>query len=166
MSLSDEELLDYSPQEARELLEDEELERYNELKHEELEKELKGYETDKKKEAGEGLSVLRDAVEQELTTTVSFGDTSIEVLVDPDINDFKEVQEIAHLEDKEIDKLSDKEIRKIKNSTYELLGEISIKYSKEDWRNHFNDAGLISIGYVVETIFEEIDVQMEQKKRR
>jgi hypothetical protein len=166
---TDEELLEMSFKEVAELPE-KTRERHTELMMAEGQDQIEEHKQEKASTDTSGMAALADAVEQELTTEVELGDggASIEVLVDPDLDDIREIENIRDVMDKQVADLTDEEFAAVMDTAFQVLGNVCINHSMEDWRTaaEQHDWGIHSIGHIADRIFEEVDAEAEQKKRR
>lgn len=162
--MNDEQLLELSKEEAKNRLEGEELERYNELKQQELEK---GLEQKKKQDSEDNRKALKSMIEasrRELTTEVDIGGISLEVFVDPDIEDFSKLKKLQSMKDEKIEDLSKKQVEELRSDMIELLAKASTNYSQKDWQTEFEDAGLNTVLHITGKVFNKIDEDLKQKK--
>lgn len=165
---SEEELLSLTREEAEEELSDEQLKRYNSLKAQQLQDSVDDYKEEKAMESAEGLDKLLSDVKDEMTSEVEIAGNKIKILVDPDQHDVKTIQRARKLADKDEEDLNEEDIEEVKDSMFTLLGEITVDYSKEDWKTKFEEkgVGLYGLLNVMYPILETVEEEMEQKKRR
>lgn len=163
---TDNELKALSPDEAREKLTDEEIERYNELKKDELEENIETQRQKEQKQAGEAISALIDSTKNELTETVDFNGAELEVYIDPDIEDFKKLGKAFQYGDKKPEELPAEELQELEDNLLDLLAKTTVNFDREDWNKKFADAGFRTKANVAQKIFDQVDIEMEQKKSR
>lgn len=163
---SDEELLEFSRDEAEYELSDEDFERFNSLKAQKLEEEIDGYKQDKAQENAGGLDEILNSAQDDLTEVVEVFGTEIEVLVDPDDTDVKKIRELQNKAD--ADDLSDEQIDELKDAVFSFMSDFTVNYTEQDWRNSYSDkdVGLMSIVETAYELFDQVEDLVKQKKRR
>lgn len=163
---SDEELLEMSRDEAEYELSDEEFRRYNSLKAQQLEEKVDDYKGDKAEENAEGLGEILDSAREGLTDVVEVFGTEVEVLVDPDDADVKEIRKLQ--KKAEQDDLGDDDIDELKDSVFDFMAQFTVNYSKEDWKESYSgqDVGLRSVVETAYELFDSVEDSVNQKKRR
>jgi len=134
---SEEELLDLSRKEASEELTDEEMKRYNSLKAQKLHESVDDHKGDKAQVNAKGLDKLLDDARDEMQETVELFGNELEVLVDPDETDFRELRKLKEKADLDEDDLSDDEIEDLKDTMFEFMGEFTVNYSASDWKERY-----------------------------
>jgi hypothetical protein len=160
--MEDEQLLEHSPQEARQKFSDEQLERYNELKEQELQE---GIEEQKEKDAENavnGLEAMRRQAEGDLTVEV-YG---IEFVADVNPRQVKQLKKLERFEDRSPEDLDDDEFESVHDNFLQLLSELSVNHDREDWDENFGDAGVMTLAQITGNLLSKIDVEVEQKKSR
>jgi len=163
---SDEELLELSRQEATEELSDEQFRRYNSLKAQKLEEDVEEYKGEQAESNAEGLDEILSSAQDDLTETIQVLGNDLEVLVDPDESDVKKINELRGMAEEE--DLSDEEIQELKDSLFEFMGQFTVNYDAEDWKQTYSDrdVGLRTIVEVAFEMFNEVERVVQQKKRR
>lgn len=159
---TEQELEEYGRMEAQKELSDEELERYNNLKKQKLEQDL-----EKKKQEDEdnmvgGLAAMRQQAEQELTVEVH----GVEFLADLGPKQIHKLRTAAKFEDKQEAELTGDEYEKIRSNVLDVFADLSLNKDREDFQNHFGDAGIATLGKITEPLLEKITELNKQKKSR
>jgi len=164
--MDDEQLLQFDKEQALQQLNDDQLERYNELKQQELSQDIEEQKTEDGKNAAKGLKNLRQAAENDLTVKVQ----GIEFLADVKPQQISKLTEVAEFaeenEDREIDSLKPEELENIRSNILDVLSELSINHSRQDWEENFGDAGIATISTITNDLLADIESFMEQKKSR
>lgn len=166
--MNDGQLLEHSPEEARQKLNDDQLERYNELKQQELQGDIEERQEENEEIAQEGLAALREAKEQDLTVTVH----GIEFLADVNDEQVEKLAEFSKYEDKTEEDLDDSTIQEIREEMLDVLADLCLDYDRQDFAEEFGGkgekepAGIITVGSLVYDVLDEIEDLREQKKRR
>lgn len=160
--MEDEQLLEFDPKQAKQQLNDEQLERYNELKKQDLEENINEQKNKDAETAVNGLSEMRRSVEKELTVTVH----GIEFKADIDAGQIKKLSSFAEHTDKTEEELNPEEAENITENILSVLSDLSINYSRSDWDNSFGDAGVITLATITMDLVQEIESFMQQKKTR
>jgi len=160
--MNDEQLLEHSPQEARQKFNDEQLERYNELKQQSLEEDLEQKKSEDAETAVNGLEAMRRQAEEEMTVDV-YG---IEFVADVNPRQVKKLRKLEKFEDQSPEELDDEEFEDVHENILELLSELSVQYELVDWQEEFGDAGIMTLAQITGNLLSKIDVEVEQKKRR
>jgi len=162
----DEDLLQLDMQEAREKLTDEELERYNTLKSEDLEQDLKDKKQQDQLEDSEGLGVILDSARNELTKTIDFNGNGLEVFVDPDIDDVRKLQKAYKVQNKGMEEISDKELETARSNILDVLAKTTVNHDRDEWEEKFESVGFMTLYHVADKIFDQVNLEQQQKKRR
>jgi len=160
--MNDEQLMEFSPQQARQQLSDEQLERYNELQEEKLSQDIEDEKEKDAETAVNGLEAMRQQAEQEMTVSV-YG---IEFVADVNPRQVKKLKKLEKFENQSPEDLNDKEFEDVHDNLLELLSELSINHSLEDWQENFGDAGIMTLAEITGKLLSKIDVEVEQKKSR
>lgn len=160
--LTDEQLLQFSPEQAQQQLNDKQLERYNELKTQDLEEDIEDKKQEERQLASEGLQALREDKEKELTVQIK----GIEFLADLNDKQINKLSKFAKYEDKDERSINQFEKENLVSDMLDVLSEISLNHDRSDWEEHFGDAGIITVGSLVYDVLDEIEDLREQKKRR
>ena len=165
---SDEELLALTRNEAEAELSEEELKRFNSLKAEELHKQIDEHKEEKKKENIEGLGQLLSDVQEDMISTVEIAGNKIDILIDPDEHDIQRVKRAQKLASKNKDNLAKEDAEEIKEELLSILGQYTVNYTADDWREEFEarDVGLIGLGRVLTPMLDTVKEELEQKKSR
>jgi len=162
----DSELQALSREEAQKKLTDKEIKRYNNLKADALEEEIKTQKQKDEEQASEALGVLVDSAQDELTETISFDGTELEVYVDPNIKDYQELNKMMKFKDRKPEQIPPEQLEKMEDKLLGLLAKTSVNYSKEDWRKQFEDTGFRTKALVLNKVFSKVDEDFKQKKSR
>jgi len=164
--MNDEQLLQFSKEQARQQLNDDQLERYNELKQQELSEGIQEQKNEDGKNATEGLKNLREAAENDLSVEVK----GIEFLADVSPEQISKLTDVADFaeenEDRKIDSLSTSELEDVRNNILDVLAELSKNHDRKDWEENFGDAGIATISTITNDLLSKIEEFMEQKKSR
>jgi len=156
------ELLELKPMEAQRELDDEQLERYNNLKEDNLKEDLKEKQADDNQNAVDGLAAMRQQAENKLTVEV-YG---VEFIADLGPKQFHKLNKAAKFEDKKVDSLDQEQITEIRSNILDVLAELDRENNREDWQENFGDAGIVTLGSITGELLDEIETYMEQKKSR
>lgn len=160
--MNDQELLELGPMEAQKQLDDEKLQRYNELKEENLKEDLKEKKQEDEAAKAEGLEGMRQQAEEELTVTIH----GVEFLADLGPKQFHKLNQAAKFEDKKASQLSESELEEVRSNILDVFADLSINKDREDFEKHFGDAGLATIGKISQPLLNKIKDATEQKKSR
>jgi len=164
--MDDEQLLKFDEQQARQQLNDDQLERYNELKQEQLQGAIEEKKTEDNINASEGLANLREATETDLTVTVE----GIKFLADVEPSQLNKLTDVAKFEqensDRKISELSENELENVRSNLLDVLSDLSVNHSREDWQENFGDAGLITLATITGNLLDKVESYMNQKKSR
>lgn len=158
--LTDEELLDSNPEE----LEEEDLERYNELKEQALKTQGQKELVKKQKQGKEALEIISEGVEEETIKDVEVygAELKIDTEVDEDTIDMmKKLRKYSEVEPDELDK---EKVEDVKDLVFSLLGELTLDYSKEDWEDEFGDKGLTTLRYLAEEVTQPLKELKKKEK--
>ena len=158
--MDDEQLLQFDEQQARQQLNDEQLERYNELKQGELKDAIEEKEEKDNEARTKGLQAVRESKESELTTQVQ----GLNFLADINDKQVSKLRRLSQYEDKKKEDLSDQEVAKIKDDLISLLSELNKDYTEDEWRDEFGDAGLFTIASLAYDVVDAIEEVTEEKK--
>jgi len=156
------ELLELKPMEAQRELDDEQLERYNNLKEDNLKEDLKEKQADDNQNAVDGLAAMRQQAENKLTVEV-YG---VEFIADLGPKQFHKLNKAAKFEDKKQSELTKKQLKQIRSNILDVLAEQSLNKDRNDFKEHFGDAGLATIGQITEPLLTKVKKVNEQKKSR
>jgi len=164
---SDEELLEFSRTQAEETLTDEQMKRYNSLKAQKLHGDIEEHKGEVAGQNMEGLSQIVSDVQDDMVSTVNIAGNDIEILVDPDKQDFKTIKKLRQYQNLDDDKANEK-AGEIKDNVLDLIGKFTINFSAEEWKDEFeeNGVGLRATIHVAEKIVNEVEDELEQKKSR
>lgn len=160
--MKDEQLMQYSPEQARQQLADDQLERYNELQEEKLAGDIQEEKQQDAENAVNGLEAMRRQAEGDLTVEV-YG---IEFIADLNPRQIKKLKKLEKFENKKPEELNDKQFDDVHKNFLELLAELSVNHDLEDWKENFGDAGVMTLGQITGNLLSKVDVQVEEKKRR
>jgi len=160
--MNDEQLLEHSPQEARQKFNDDQLERYNELKQQELSEDIEEKKEEDAENAVNGLEAMRQQAEKDLTVDV-YG---IEFVADINPAQVKKLKQLEKFEDKDPGDLNDSTFENVHSNFLELLSELSVNHDLEDWEENFGDSGIMTLAQITGNLLSKIDVEVEQKKSR
>lgn len=160
--MNDEQLLEFSPEQARQQLNDEQLERYNELQEKSLTENIEDQKEADTENAVNGLEAMRQQVEKELTVDV-YG---IEFVADVNPKQVKKLNDLKKFQNKDPDELQDEEFSNVHGSFLDLLSELSVSHTRKDWESNFGDAGIKTLAKITGNLLSKIDVELEQKKSR
>lgn len=160
--MNDEQLLEHSPQEARQKFNDDQLERYNELKEQELSEDIEEKKQEDAENAVDGLEAMRQQAEKDLTVNI-YG---IEFVADINPAQVKKLKQLEKFEDKNPEELDDSTFEDVQDNFLELLADLSVDYEIEDWEENFADSGIMTLAQITGKLLSEIDVEVGQKKSR
>lgn len=160
--LTDEQLLEFSPEQARQQLNEDQLERYNDLKQGDLSESVENRKTEKTAANSEGLKALRESVEDQLHVTVR----GIKFKADLDQRQVERLVSLSKFEDQKPEDLNDNQFSEVRKNLLSLLSDLSVDFDQQDWENEFGDAGLVTLATLTGEILDEIEEFMEQKKSR
>lgn len=165
---SEEELLEFSRKDARKELTDEQFKRYNSLKAQQLEESVDEYKEDKAQVNAEGLDKLLGDARDDMQETVELFGNELEVLVDPDETDFRELRKLKNKADIDDEDLSDEEVEDLKDTMFEFMGQFTVNYTSEDWKDKYEgkDVGIRTIMSIAYEMFDTVEDAVKQKKRR
>jgi len=158
--MDDEQLLQFDEQQARQQLNDEQLERYNELKQGELKDAIEEKEEKDNEARTKGLQAVRESKESELTTQVQ----GLNFLADINDKQVSKLRRLSQYEDKKEENLNDQEVANIKDDLISLLSELNKDYTEDEWRDEFGDAGLFTIASLAYDVVDAIEEVTEEKK--
>lgn len=160
--MEDKQLKQFSPEEARQQLNDDQLERYNELKEEELQGNIEDDKQEKAGEAAEGLAAMRQSVQGDLTITVR----GIEFSTDINPAQINKLVKVAEFEDRKVDSLNEDELETVKGNILDILSELSINHDRSDWQENFGDSGIVAPAVIAGEVLDEVENVMDVKKNR
>ena len=160
--MNDEQLLEFDEQQARQQLNDEQLERYNELKKQELEGAIEEKKEKDNEARAEGLKTLREDKEKELTVDVN----GLNFLADINDEQARKLHKLKKYRDKSEEDLSSEQVKEIKDDLITVLSQLNQDYNENEWRNEFGDAGVFTIASLAYDVVDEINDFTDQKKRR
>ena len=164
--MNDEQLLEFSPKQAKQQLNDEQLQRYNKLQAEKHENAIKDKKAEDGAKASEGLANLREAAEKQLTVNVH----GIEFIADINPEELSKLSSISKFADEnsetKLDDVEGRKLEEVKDNLLSVLANLSVNYSKSDWIEEFGDAGLATLATITEDLLKKVEEFMEQKKTR
>lgn len=160
--MDDQQLKQFTPQEARQQLNDNQLERYNELKQQSLKQDIDSQKASDAETSVNGLEAMRESVEKELTVNVR----DIEFKADINNEQIKKLSKLAEHKDKKESELSPGVSEELTESMIQVLSELSVNYSRSEWDDGFGDAGIVTLATITYELVDEIEDFMEQKKSR
>lgn len=166
--MRDEQLLEFDREQAEQQLNPDQLERYNELKKQELEGAIEDKKAEDAENAINGLAALRQDKEKELTVKVH----GIEFLADVNEKQLHKLVKFSKYEDKKAEDLDDSTIQNIRSDMLDVLANLSLEYDRTDWAEHYEGegerepAGIMTVGSLVYDVLDKIEDLREQKKSR
>lgn len=160
--MDDEQLLQFSREQAEQQLNDQQLERYNELKEEQLHEGIEKKKNKDMEQVAEGLSAMRESVENDLSVTVR----NIKFSTDINPSQVNKLLKVSRFEDRKVDSLNEEEVEQIRSNILDILAELSVNHDRSDWEKHFGDAGIVTPAVIAGELLDEIETVMEQKKSR
>jgi hypothetical protein len=160
--MNNEQLLEFSPKQARQQLSDDQLERYNELKQEQLKDNIEEQKQEDAENAVNGLEAMRRQAEEDMTVKV-YG---IEFVADVNPAQVRKLKKLEKFEDKNPDELDDNEFDRVHTNFLELLSDLSVNYDLQEWDENFGDAGIMTLAQITGSLLSKIDVEVEAKKKR
>lgn len=160
--MDDEQLLEFDPEQAQQQLNDDQLERYNKLKEEQLQGGIEDKKTEDAESVVDGLSALRESVENEMTVSVR----GIEFKGDVNASQIKRLSSFSKYRDKTEEELTPEQVENITENILGVLSDLSIDYDRSDWEESFGDAGVITLSTLTLELVQEIETFMQQKKSR
>lgn len=184
MTLTDEELLELDHLEASENLDEEQLERYNQLKEQHHQENIEEKKEQDTVRDVKGLSnLVAQSVEENYQEVEIVKGKTVRVRADFDTDDIKKFKQYQQLdnkfsEDQDLDDFDDEKIESIKTDLYDILGHFTVDYSKEDWVQAFEKnpelsedqkPGLVEVMRMLYKIFDAVEEELEkfeEKKRR
>jgi len=181
--LSDKELLELEHYEAKESLDDDQLERYNELKKKSHQDNIEETKKQESVQDLEGLhSIVSNRTKDSYREVPMTSDKSIRINADFDVDDiqkFKEYKEFAErfedMDEDQVDELDQEKIEEIKDQLYDVLGYFSVDYTKEDWIDAFENnpqldeqskPGLLRLQDILMNVFTVVEEEMEKFKQK
>lgn len=173
MEYSDKELKNMPKGEADEELEtDEQWKRWNKLRAEKHQEDLKERKAQDAENSLDALRSLRDSAKEEQATTVEIKGQEIRVLVDPDLEVWRKIRKIQKYSDKQVQDLPMNKVKELRDTALYVLGEASIDYSEDEWRRILieepepeNKAGLRTLAWLCNKVYETIDEFREDEKK-
>jgi len=158
--MNDEQLLEFSEEQARQQLNDNQLERYNELKKDRLEGAIEDQKAEDSETRTKGLQALREDKEKELTVEVN----GLNFLADINEDQARKLRKLQKYEDKTEDEIPDEDLKNIKDSLITVLADLNKDYTESEWRDEFGDAGVFTIASLAYDVVDEINEFSDQKK--
>jgi len=169
--MDDKELKKIDREEAEEKLDDEEFERWKDLREEKLENELDQFKSKRNEENSKAMSDLIKASKDELTTTVNISGFELKALLKLDKKQRQLLQDLRKLKNQfdDIEELDEEKLKELSDKLKEFLTTITPEYSLQDWNDFEEELGVGGLneigGDIVEAIFEERDNKKEEIKK-
>ncbi len=157
---SDAEMKELSLEEANSRLNDEQFERWNRLHDEKIMEQAERNEQRIEEEDNEAIDALKRSAENKLTDSIEVLGTELEVNISLNQRQKDLFQRLRELEN---DEDSIEKIGETENFIYELLGEISVNYSEDDWREKFEDVGFSGLQMIIQEIMRKYQKGFKEK---
>jgi len=166
--MKDEQLLQMGKKTAEEKLAPDDLERYNELKEQELQDGLDEKKAEDAKKDSEALENLVDSSRNSLRKTVDINGSKIEIKADPGTKTVSKLQKLYNRKDENLESLTDNEMEEIYSDVLDILADVCVDYDRNDWGNALPDPeeSIATPLVVVGEVYKEVEKVLNQKKSR
>lgn len=160
--MTESKLLELEPMEAQKQLTEERLEKYNQLKRQNLEENLQNKKSEDARNSAEGLAAMKKQAQQGLIFEVC----GIEFTADINPTQLAKLRKVKKFDHRKEAELTEGEYSEIIENVLDVLADLSVNQSRQDWQEEFGHEGLATIGNVIEPLMNKLEKKLEQKKSR